>query len=75
MVRDKLSLAFSSPIYLAAVHVNAGNKNASASDCNKSKVKCYGEPPDGYENGSNKSSSWGKIHSFLSSSKAPDYNS
>ena len=45
--------------YLA---LKVGNKNTSASDCNKSKVKCYDDPPDGYSNGSNKSASWGKIH-------------
>ena len=71
-MRDKLSLAFSSPIYLETVEV--GNKNAPASDCNKSKGKCYGDPADGYNNGSNKSSSWGKIHLSPSSLKVPDYN-
>ena len=50
------------PVYLALI---AGNKNTSASDCNKSKVKCYGDPADGYNNGSNKSSIWGKIHISL----------
>ena len=47
-------------IYLVTAEV--GKKNAPASDCNKSKGKCYGDPADGYNNGSNKSSSWGKIH-------------
>ena len=50
------------PVYLALI---AGNKNTSASDCNKSKVKCYGDRADGYNNGSNKSSIWGKIHISL----------
>ena len=47
------------PVYLALI---AGNKNTSASDCNKSKVKCYGDPAVRYNNGNNKSSNWGKIH-------------
>ena len=58
-MKDNLSLTFSFLTYLA---LKLGNKNTSASDCNKSKVKCYDDPPDGYNNGSNKSASWGKIH-------------
>ena len=61
----KLPLVFSSLVYLETVEVR--KKNVSAADCNKSKVKCYGDPPDGYKNGGNKLSSWGKIHRFLSS--------
>ena len=60
MMRDKLSIVFSSLIYLVTVEVR--KKKVSASDCNKSKVKCYGKAADGYKNGSNKSASWGKIH-------------
>lgn len=59
-MRDKLSIVFSSLIYLATVEVR--KKNVSASDCNKSKVKCYGDPAVRYNNGNNKSSNWGKIH-------------
>ena len=60
MMRDKLSIVISSLIYLVTVEVR--KKDASASDCNKSKVKCYGHLADGLKNGSNKSDSWGKIH-------------